>query len=539
MSTRPEGWKKAEKPEGWGKRAPSPASTGFKHTATQTEDAEQHKQKRQAPKSATLPAANEAQSAPPTVPAYEEPQAQPIPEQPKITDEVPCIQSDAKPAEPKEIIFEKPAEKAPPAAKPDEKEEKQPKQKEIAAKSEKKKLAPKEAKPASKKKKRTVLLVSLIALAAVGGILCWLLLQKDGSKEDPPYGSVPSTTTPEQTSAPSETQSEPTAPSETQSEPTVPSETQPEPTVPPETQPEPTAPSESQPDPVVDLSGFAGCWHVSSDSELDGGVRDRELYITRIDERTCSFNLWYYRMSSIEDVLAEIHGNIADFSYVGYNGESMMEGSLTFGEGTITLTIRASDFVNMPAETIVFDGKHNSSWGYSSWPVPPAPEETTDAWCHIWCPDCGRGWFIPDSEIGDHQCPTCGCVFSECSNCGDFCANEDMIDGMCPNCYSQFNDPPDVHSQEFLDIAGYYEEYDYLLSGYHVEKENWDGYIYLFPDGSASIYASGTTIHMNWDVGVLWDATGSQAGQVSFKTDGEYLTMYLNNNQEWIFKKVY
>ena len=520
MNTRPEGWGKAGRPESWGKRAPSPSSIKIKQTATHTEDAEQPvKQNRPALKSTTLPDKNEARNAPPTGPAYEELQAQPIPEQPKITEEVPCIQSDAKPAEPKEIIFEKPAEKAPPAAEPDEKEEKQPKQKEIAAKSEKKKSAPKEANPASAKKKRTVLLVSLIALAVVGGILCWLLLQKDGSKEDPPYGSVPSTTAPEQTSAPSETQSEPTDPSETQ--------------------PEPTAPSESQPDPVVDLSGFAGCWHISSDPELDGGVRDRELYITRIDERTCSFNLWYYRMSSVEDVLAEIHGNIADFSYVGYNGESVMEGSLTFGEGTITLTIRESDFVNMPAETIIFDGKHDNSWGYSSWPVPPAPEETTDAWCHIWCPDCGRGWFIPDSEIGDNQCPTCGCIFSECSNCGDFCANEDMMDGMCPNCYSQFNDPPNAHSQEFLDIAGYYEECDYLLSGNHVEKENWDGYIYLFPDGSASIYASGTTINLNWDVGVLWDATGSQAGQVSFKTDGEYLTMYLNNNQEWIFKKVY
>lgn len=376
MSTRPEGWGKAGKPESWGKRAPSPSSIKIKHTATHTEDVEQPvKQNRLASKSATLPDTNEARNAPPTVPAHEKPQAQPIPEQPKITDEVPCIQSDAKPAEPKEIIFEKPAEKAPPAAEPDEKEEKQPKQKEIAAKSEKKKLAPKEAKPASKKKKRTVLLVSLIALAVVGGILCWLFLQKDSGKEDPLYGSVPSTPTPEQMSAPSETQPEPTDPSETQPAPTVPSETQPEPTVPPETQPEPTAPSESQPDPVVDLSGFAGCWHVSSDPELDGGVRDRELYITRIDESTCSFNLWYYRMNSVEDVLAEIHGNIADFSYVGYNGESVMEGSLIFGEETITLTIKASDFVNMPAETIAFDEKHDNSWGYSSWPVPPAPEE--------------------------------------------------------------------------------------------------------------------------------------------------------------------
>ncbi len=381
MSTRPEGWGKAEKPEswqraekpeGWGKRAPSPSPIEFQHTEAAEQQA---KQNRLAPKSATLPDTNEARNEPPTVPAHEKPQAQPIPEQPKITDEVPCIQSNTKSAKPEKTI----------PAKPQEKKAKQPKQKEAAAKSGKKKSAPKKAETAPKKKKLTVLWISLAALAVVGGILCWLLLQKGGGKEDPPYGSVSSTTAPEQTLSPSETQSEPTDPSETQPEPTDPSETQPEPTDPSEiqpeptdpseTQPEPTVPSESQPEPVADLSGFAGCWHVSSDHEMDGGVRDRELYITRIDESTCVFNLWYYRLNSVEDVLAKIHGNTAEFSYVGYDGERVMEGSLSFGKETITLTIRTSDFVYMPAETIVFDGKHDDSWGYSSWPVPPAPED--------------------------------------------------------------------------------------------------------------------------------------------------------------------
>ncbi len=368
MSTRPEGWQKAEKPEGWGKRAPSPTSIKFKHTATHAENVEQPvKQNRRAPKSVELPDTNKARSTPPVAPVRVEQPAHPIP---KHSDTAVDILPDTKSTKPDEVVFEKPAGKAPPEAKP---------QKEAAAK-------PKKAETAPKKKKLTVLWISLAALAVVGGILCWLILQKDGGKA--PYGSVPSATAPEPTSAPSAPQSEPTAPSETQPEPTVPSETQPEPTVPSETQPEPaapsesqpepTAPSESQPEPVADLSRFAGCWHVSSDLAFDGGVRDRELYITRIDEDLCIFNLWYYRTNSVEDVVAEIHGNTATFVHVGYDGESVMEGSLTFGEATVTLTITASDFAHMPAETIAFDAKHDDSWGYSSWPLPSNPEEDLD-----------------------------------------------------------------------------------------------------------------------------------------------------------------
>ncbi len=389
MSTRPEGWGKAEKPEGWGKRALSPTSVKVKHTATHTEDAEQPvKQNRQAPESAEPPTTDEARNVPTTVLAHEEPQAQPIPEQTKITDEVPCIQLDTESAEPEKTI----------PAKPQGKKAKQSKQKEAAAKSEKKELAPKKAKPTTKKKKRTVLLISLIVVAVVGGIVCWLMLRKGHSNEHSLNGSTQSPATSVPTVAPPVSQSGATEPSEmqpastaqpeTQPVSTTPTDTQPASTAPPDYQPDPTSPSESQteppspsesqPVPITDPSYFAGCWHVSSDPELDGGVRDRELYITRIDESTCAFNLWYYRMNSVEDVLAEVHGNIATFSHVGYDGESVMEGSLTFGEETVTLTISTSDFVSIPTETIVFDEKHDNSWGYSSWPTPPAPEEDWD-----------------------------------------------------------------------------------------------------------------------------------------------------------------
>lgn len=129
---------------------------------------------------------------------------------------------------------------------------------------------------------------------------------------------------------------------------------------------------------------------------------------------------------------------------------------------------------------------------------------------NVYCPNCNYGFFTADAEISGLE---------------------------CPECHYQFNDPVDTHSQEFYDICGYYEAYEMLINGEHVDTVDYDGQLTLFPDGTAFLSVSDTQVFFNWDVGEMW-YTSTPSEKVQFEVSGEYLTLYVPDDVSWIFKKV-
>ncbi|WP_084194378.1 zinc ribbon domain-containing protein [Ruminococcus callidus] len=110
---------------------------------------------------------------------------------------------------------------------------------------------------------------------------------------------------------------------------------------------------------LIDLNNYIGFWHSSDFGNA------RELTISNVSDKTLVFTLWYYRLSSIDDVSALIEGNIAKFD----TGD--VSGYLKFDESAITVVIERSSLAYMNAEQVKFDGKHNQSWENGS------PDDTT------------------------------------------------------------------------------------------------------------------------------------------------------------------
>ena len=104
---------------------------------------------------------------------------------------------------------------------------------------------------------------------------------------------------------------------------------------------------------IIDLTSFIGYWDMSGDQE-------RELTIKSVDDNQLVFSLWYYRLASIDDVVAVIEGNKAVFSINSY-GETIA-GNLIFEDNSVNVNIIRSDMLYMPAENMVFDNRHYDSW---------------------------------------------------------------------------------------------------------------------------------------------------------------------------------
>ncbi len=245
------------------------------------------------------------------------------------------------------------------------------------------------------------------------------------------------------------------------------------------------------------LNHYVGYWYV-------GEENDQELKIENINQDTIKFSLWYYRLTSIDDVTVKINDNIAAFSYL--SNENIAKGYLTFEEASITVTITETNIEYLPLET-VFDSHYDHSLVNMSGEVSGDYEEEPN----VYCPNCNYGYFVTGVGISGFE---------------------------CPQCHYKFNYPVDSHSQEFFEISGYYEEYDVTNNDEHVNKDNYDGQLYLYSDGTGTLYSMGTEIYFNWDVGQIWDSS-VPSERVSFETNDGYLTFYLSNGNHWIFKKIY
>ena len=121
-----------------------------------------------------------------------------------------------------------------------------------------------------------------------------------------------------------------------------------------------TEPDITTDEPIIfEPDKYIGYWHMGDSTE-------RELSIYGANDGEIEFSLWYYRLTSIDGAVAYINGNVATFSY-DYPGEDKVEGTLTFNDSSVTVTITASDNIYMPVETMVFDSTHNSSWEFGGY----------------------------------------------------------------------------------------------------------------------------------------------------------------------------
>lgn len=109
--------------------------------------------------------------------------------------------------------------------------------------------------------------------------------------------------------------------------------------------------------PTVDVSDYLGYWYMN-------GMDDRELTIYNIIGDKVEFTLWYFRLASIDNVIATLDGNIASFSFLDNTGVGVIKGMLIFGDYSITVKITESEFAYMPVETMIFDSQHYQSWEY-------------------------------------------------------------------------------------------------------------------------------------------------------------------------------
>ncbi len=295
-------------------------------------------------------------------------------------------------------------------------------------------------------------------------------------------------------------------------------------------------------EPNISLTEYIGFWRNSNDDELT---------INSADQSSVNFSLYFYRLTSIENVVAELSGNIASFSYISngepWTGDGITSGILEFNKSSITVTLTESDITYIPkGYTIVFDIMDSQSRDDYQTDEPTFEENTSSSEepiietdNKVYCSVCGTD--CTNRNMTDGICDDCYTHIPNvyCPNCeyGFFTTGVGISGFECPKCNYKFNYPPDSHSQEFFEISGYYKEHETLSNGEHIDK-NYDGELYLYSDGTAYISSSGLSVNLNWDVEVMWNASNPYE-KFSFATDNEYLTIYLQNDIKWIFKKIY
>ncbi len=100
----------------------------------------------------------------------------------------------------------------------------------------------------------------------------------------------------------------------------------------------------------IDASRYIGFWH-----KRNMGT-DRELTISSVNGNKIIFTLWYYRLASIDNILAELDGNTAYFK------TDDIEGYMLFCGDTIEFCITYSVVSFMPEEHLTFNARHDHSW---------------------------------------------------------------------------------------------------------------------------------------------------------------------------------
>lgn len=189
--------------------------------------------------------------------------------------------------------------------------------------------------PQNRSNKNLIIIIISVIIVAIIGILVFLFLGKENTKDSQSEVSQAEVTTTLATESATETSTETTTTSATtEATTTVTTEI--------------TTTTES----YADVSSYIGFWHKESVGY------DRELTISSVKRNNIIFSLWYYRTDSIEDIPATLEDNTAYFDTEG------VQGYLTFEDDIITVVITNSSRPYMTPETMTFDGRHDHSWEY-------------------------------------------------------------------------------------------------------------------------------------------------------------------------------
>ena len=175
----------------------------------------------------------------------------------------------------------------------------------------------------------------------------------------------------------------------------------------------------------------------------------------------------------------------------------------------------------------------------------PSSGQTVDP-TPVYCSVCGADCTY--SGLIDGMCEDCYEIYGQpynepnvyCPNCNyGFTVSGVGISGFeCPQCHYKFYDPEDSYSQDFYDIAGYYEGYQILMNGEPHNIDSSDAQLTLYADGSAYLYYAGVDFHLSWDVGEMWDES-APSEIIYFDAVSGNLTMYLPQATEVLFSRVY
>lgn len=170
------------------------------------------------------------------------------------------------------------------------------------------------------------------------------------------------------------------------------------------------------------------------------------------------------------------------------------------------------------------------------------PSEPSPVYCSVCGADCTYQGLI------DGMCEDCYEIYGQpynepnvyCPNCNyGFMVSGVGISGFeCPQCHYKFFDPEDSYTQEFYDIAGYYEGYQILVNGEPHDIDSSDAQLTLYADGSVYFHYAGVDFHNRWDVGKIWDES-APSEIVYFDAANGQLTMYLPDDIEVLFSKIY
>lgn len=153
---------------------------------------------------------------------------------------------------------------------------------------------------------------------------------------------------------------------------------------------------------AVDLNEYIGYWVTNTAEE--------ELGISIVDQNTVKFSIWIYRLLSIDDITANLKGNVAEFSYA--KDDQYLNGYLTFGDSSISLTATDSNVPYFPIGTIEFNNWQSNSIENANEYYDSLTEKET---------------------VTEYSEPIINRVY--CKVCGADCTYSKTINGMCINCY--------------------------------------------------------------------------------------------------------
>ena len=118
-----------------------------------------------------------------------------------------------------------------------------------------------------------------------------------------------------------------------------------------------TSASMSTPNVANDFSSYIGVW--KSDFVLDSGIPAEELIINNITSNTINFDYIKYRNFSIDNVIAQLTDNIANFEFS--KDDLSVKGTITLSNNSVVLTINSSTFEYIKPGVYTFKSKVQES----------------------------------------------------------------------------------------------------------------------------------------------------------------------------------